>query len=104
MASSVALTKGRTVKQREAGPGGGSTPRHPSVEPCSICGEETAVGSPLFSDRRELERDGQRAYLCSICLENAVGVRRGTHLSGAELERAINVAALAGQVWGGRPS
>ena len=38
-------------------------------EPCLGCGEETAVGSVFFSDRKVVEDpDGRRAYLCSLCV------------------------------------
>ncbi|HEX8958892.1 MAG TPA: hypothetical protein VF770_03625 [Solirubrobacterales bacterium] len=36
-------------------------------ERCVRCGEVVAAGSPLYSDRQVLEREGQRAYLCSLC-------------------------------------
>ena len=38
-------------------------------EPCVSCGEETAIGSVFFSDRREgVLPDGTRGYLCSDCV------------------------------------
>lgn len=41
----------------------------PHLEPCLICGEETAVGSVFFSDRREaVLPDGTRGFLCSECI------------------------------------
>ncbi len=40
-----------------------------NVEPCDSCGEDTAVGSPLFFDRHTIERpDGSRSFLCSLCV------------------------------------
>ncbi len=37
-------------------------------EPCRRCGDETAAGSPRFSDRTtETAPNGSRAYLCQSC-------------------------------------
>jgi hypothetical protein len=37
-------------------------------EPCLRCGEETAIGSVFFSDRREGRApNGPRVFLCSEC-------------------------------------
>jgi hypothetical protein len=39
-------------------------------EPCLRCGEETAIGSVFFSDRREAKApDGARFFVCSECLK-----------------------------------
>ncbi len=46
-------------------------------EPCEACGEDTAAGTPLFSDRLDVDRgDGSLVYLCSFC---AGQVRAGGH-------------------------
>ncbi len=37
------------------------------VEPCVVCGEDTAAGSPLFSDRGVSTKGETRQYLCSLC-------------------------------------
>jgi hypothetical protein len=38
------------------------------LEPCEVCGEETAVGSVFYSDRRVTEdADGHRGYICTLC-------------------------------------
>jgi hypothetical protein len=38
-------------------------------ERCHVCGEETAMGSVLHNDRRELTRqDGDKLFLCSLCV------------------------------------
>lgn len=78
---------------------------HPQpVEVCEVCGDETAAGSVLFSDRRVIaHRDGARTYVCASCEARILAGKRGTRLSDDELQRAINVAALAGQAWGGHP-
>jgi hypothetical protein len=37
-------------------------------EPCASCGEETAVGSPFFSDRLKIARYGRAgAFVCGLC-------------------------------------
>jgi hypothetical protein len=43
-------------------------------EPCALCGDDTAAGGPLYSDRHVLQfTEGVRTYLCSAC---EVRVRR----------------------------
>jgi hypothetical protein len=42
---------------------------NPHREPCTVCGEETAEGSPLFFDRHVVDDPGMdRHFLCSICV------------------------------------
>lgn len=37
-------------------------------EPCVVCGEETRIGSPYFSSRRQtVAKDGAAVFLCSDC-------------------------------------
>jgi hypothetical protein len=61
------------------------------VEPCLGCGEETAIGSVFFSDRKVIEDpDGTRAYLCSLCIGR---IRSAGHHE--ELTDVRRVAALA---------
>ncbi len=39
-----------------------------AAEPCVACGEDTAIGSPFFSDRTVVDRpDGYRLFICSLC-------------------------------------
>ena len=58
------------------------------VEPCLGCGEETAIGSVFFSDRKVIEDpDGTRAYLCSSCVARIRSA--GYH------EDAIDVGSVA---------
>ena len=45
------------------------------LEPCTACGEDTAVGSSLFSDRFVAHRAGKTRYLCAICAASARGSR-----------------------------
>lgn len=44
-------------------------------ERCISCGEDTAAGSPLFSDRLTDRSSGEPRYLCSLCAERARGSR-----------------------------
>ncbi|MGZ6266642.1 MAG: hypothetical protein ACXWN4_07040 [Candidatus Limnocylindrales bacterium] len=47
-------------------------PVNPHVEPCLSCGEETAVGSCLFSDRNRVDLEaGAKGYLCAECAKRA---------------------------------
>jgi hypothetical protein len=49
-------------------------------EPCLQCGEETAVGSVFYSDRREVQlKDGSRSHLCSDCIQR---IRTAEHHEG----------------------
>jgi hypothetical protein len=63
---------------------------HSHDEPCLVCGEETAVGSVFFSDRKVVEDpDGTRAYLCSSCVAR---IRAAGH------HEALNSATSVGEV------
>jgi hypothetical protein len=43
------------------------------VQPCTGCGRETKVGTPLFSDRQTAHPEGgEPIYLCGDCNERAV--------------------------------
>ena len=65
---------------------------HP--EPCTSCGEDTASGSPFYSDRL-VDRTGVDArYLCSLCTEHAVG-RRGAHGMTDDQRRKLENGAFA---------
>ena len=68
-----------------------------SPERCSSCGDDTAVGSPLYSDRRVFKSPtGQQAYLCSSCAERAVDARRRPAMTDAERVDLERGAALFG--------
>jgi hypothetical protein len=46
-------------------------------EPCSVCGDDTAAGSPHYSDRRIFaDGTGRPVFLCATCAERAVAARR----------------------------
>ena len=61
-------------------------PTSSAEEPCLACGQETAIGSMFFSDRRETDiSDGTRVYMCSDCQAMAHRARKGQPLSDEEL-------------------
>ncbi len=78
--------------------------RHPEAppsstaeEPCVGCGEETAVGSVFFSDRRAITRsDGARVYLCSDCQSRAHRSRKGEPLSDEDLRTIADNGMMVG--------
>jgi hypothetical protein len=46
------------------------------TEPCTICGEETAVGSALYWDRHvRRQPDGMVVYRCEECEERTQAVQ-----------------------------
>lgn len=57
------------------------------LEACSVCGEDTSVGSPLFSDRFVAHKDGKTRYLCSLCARSAHGSREVHSDEDRELDR-----------------
>ncbi len=66
-------------------------------EPCRVCGEETAVGSVFYSDRREIEAsDGTRVYLCSECQALAHRARKGRPLSAEDLRTIADNGMMIG--------
>jgi len=62
---------------------------------CAGCGESTAVGTVLFSDRRTLP-DGAR--LCAICNAKA-STHRGRQLTDQEVRQFIDNGTMAGITW-----
>ena len=72
-------------------------------EPCLVCGEETASGSPLYSSRSVIARDDARGYACVDCRAKASPERRG-ELSRDELARLNESAAVFGAWWSGGTS
>ena len=69
-------------------------------EPCAQCGEETAVGSVFFSDRRSVDRtDGTRTYLCSLCEARLAEGRDRRRLNEKEVRRLVDTySAVASQI------
>ena len=71
----------------------------PSTEPCLGCGEETAVGSVFFSDRRIVERADGRMYLCSLCDAAVRLSRRGRRLTDEEVRNLVENGSAIGTAW-----
>ena len=69
-------------------------------EPCSVCGEETAVGSVFFSDRRTIDRaDGTVDYLCSLCDARLAAAHHQERMSDKQVRRfADTLSAVANQI------
>ncbi len=66
-----------------------------TAEPCTVCGEETAPGSSLFSERRRLDHeDGRSTFLCPMCDARA-SQRHGKRLTPEELQRFVRNGTLA---------
>ncbi len=67
------------------------------LEPCESCGEDTAAGTPLYSDRREVtDAKGQRTFLCAPCVERVVDARRREPLSDEDRRKLESGAAVFG--------
>jgi hypothetical protein len=70
-----------------------------TTEDCSSCGEDTAPGGPLFSERRRIDHpDGSRDFLCPMC-DRRVSRHHGKRLSDEELASFIRSGALAMIAW-----
>ena len=69
-------------------------------EPCVSCGEETAVGSVFFSDRREAKAPGGRTvFVCSACIKRLVPHDRQVDLTDPETLTSMLGGAEFG-TWG----
>ena len=68
-------------------------------EPGASCGEETSIGSVFYSDRRVIDAEDGRSYLCSECQALAAARRRGRSLTDAELRRLAGGGSLAAITW-----
>lgn len=75
-----------------------------AVEPCAACGEETTVGSVLYSDRHDVVlEDGRLTFLCDECYGRARAAKGG-ELTDADM-RVIaknGVMVASGFLNGGR--
>ena len=65
-------------------------------EPCLVCSEDTAAGSPLYFDRLVARKDGKVGYLCSLCAERARGSREVHELTEAQRRRFENAVLAFG--------
>jgi len=66
-------------------------------ETCVGCGESTAVGTLLFSDRRTLS-DATR--LCAICNSKAAAHYGRQRLTDEQVRQLIDNWSMAGITWG----
>ena len=65
-------------------------------EPCLQCGDETAAGSPRFSDRHLVDLPEVHGYLCGECVAR---IRQSGHYEGLSNERMVE--AWTAMVTGG---
>jgi hypothetical protein len=71
-----------------------------TAEPCVSCGEETSVGSPLFSGRRRIERpDASATFLCEPCNERLAASRGRTSLTDDEVRRVVDGGSAVMVTW-----
>ena len=72
-------------------------PTSSAEEPCLACGQETAIGSTFFSDRRETAiSDGTRVYMCSDCQAMAHRARKGQPMTDEELRTIAKNGLVTG--------
>jgi hypothetical protein len=72
-------------------------------EPCLSCGEETAPGSALYSDRRVVTLESRdQAFLCGLCIQRE-RERMGRHLTDEDVRRFAYNAQAAMWTPGGTP-
>ncbi len=74
--------------------------RFTATEPCVRCGEETALGSVFFSDRRTFERKKKGpAYLCSLCDAAILAARRSRRRTEDEVRRLEEMGSMPEISW-----
>jgi hypothetical protein len=67
------------------------------LEPCESCGDDTAAGTALYPDRREVtDAKGQRTFVCGPCVERVVAARRPEPLSDEDRRKLESGAAVFG--------
>ena len=65
-------------------------------EPCTSCGENTAIGTPFYSDRRVLDPTGpNRRFICALCVQNVTQKRRRRRPMSEEERRELERSAAA---------
>jgi hypothetical protein len=71
-----------------------------AAEPCVSCGEETAVGSPLFSGRRRIEKlPASAVFLCEVCDAQIAATRSGKPLTDDQVRRFVDGGSMAMITW-----
>ena len=65
-------------------------------EGCAGCGEETAIGSAFYSNRRQIDlEDGSPAFVCADCDGRIAASRRGSRTTEGELRQAIKMGSIS---------
>jgi hypothetical protein len=65
------------------------------------CGEDTAVGTPLFSGRRRIVKSSASAvFLCEVCDERIATERSGKPLTDDQVRRYVDGGNFAAITWG----
>lgn len=64
-------------------------------EPCLLCGDDTSVGSPLYSDRLIAHHGDVTRYLCALCAQRARGGSRDVHQMSDEARKRLQDATFA---------
>ena len=73
-----------------------SEPEEPAArEGCAGCGEDTAIGSVFYSDRRRIDVSGSTAFLCTLCDQRIASSRHGARLTDEELHAALTRGSIA---------
>ena len=65
-------------------------------EACAGCGESTAVGTALFSDRRTLS-DG--THVCALCQAQAAAAHGRKRLTEEQVRQFVNNGSMAAITW-----
>jgi hypothetical protein len=72
-------------------------------EPCAVCGDETAIGSLFYSDRRMIDEVGaEPAYLCSDCLTRIRSSRLGQPMTDEQVRNFVMNGSMAAIAWANR--
>jgi hypothetical protein len=78
----------------------GANRRPDASEPCLGCGEETAVGSAFWSDRRVVDQPGgARIHLCTLCLGRVAERHRRTRLTDEQIRNLVENGSIAAISW-----
>jgi hypothetical protein len=65
-------------------------------EPCLRCGEETAIGSVFFSDRREgTTPEGAKYFLCSFCIRRLTPHDHQPDLNDPDFYESLRAAGMS---------
>ncbi len=67
-----------------------------ATELCAGCGEDTAIGSSLYSDRRVIDQsDGTRIHVCSLCVGRAAARHRRKRLADEQIRNLVENGSMA---------